>query len=284
MIKAIVIVSVLSLGSTLAAATDPAPDHIGVYFDTGATVTDLATTPGVPFSAYVIITNPTGADVRGVEFSYRFVVPAGSEGALTRLENEQPFHSVDIGNSEDVLHGDHIIGIATPLPPSAAVVITTWQLVLSDDVPVNVYLGPASVESIEDGLPEYAADDSVIVLVPSSGDVDVPVATINGGVTDVPGVVVHNAVVLEPCRPNPFNPRTTISFSLDRKGSVWLSVHDIAGKTVRVLMAGDVVDPGEHEVEWDGRDGRGRAVASGIYLCRIEALGLRASQQMILVR
>ncbi len=284
MLKVLVIMSAMVAGAALAVPADPAPDHIGVYFDTDATSTDLESTPGVPFHAYVIVTNPTGASVGGAELGYRLDVPAGSEGALTRLGHDGPFQSVDLGNSEDPRQGDYIVGLATPLPSTATVVLVTWQFVLAEDVPVSILLGPASVQSIDDGLPAYLAGDAMVPLIPSSGDVDVPVATINGGVTDVPGAAVRRAVVLEQCRPNPFNPRTTIRYALIRSGRVTLSVHDVSGKSVRVLVDGDVVSPGEHEVEWDGLDATGRAVASGTYFCRIEALGVSATRRMILVR
>jgi len=53
---------------------------------------------------------------------------------------------------------------------------------------------------------------------------------------------------------------------------------------VQVLVNGEMVGPGEHEVIWDGLDSAGRAVASGVYLYRIEALGESETKRMTLVR
>lgn len=69
--------------------------------------------------------------------------------------------------------------------------------------------------------------------------------------------------------PNPFNPMTTIEFTLRDAGSVRLCVYDISGRLVRVLKQG-LLDAGRHEVVWDGTDGDGDQVASGVYVCRLE--------------
>ena len=72
--------------------------------------------------------------------------------------------------------------------------------------------------------------------------------------------------------PNPFNPRTTVRFSLPASGRVLLDLHDAAGRLVAVL-ADAAFEAGEHGVTWDGRDRQGRAVASGSYFARLRAGG-----------
>jgi len=284
MIKVIIIFSLVFAVTAFAIPIDPIPDHIGVYFDSGATTTNFTSSPNVPFTAYVIITNPTAADIWGAELSYQFVVPSGFENSYARTSNGLPPQAVDLGNSEDPLQGDYIVGLASPLPQSSAVVFVTWELVLMDDFPVDIFLGPASAQSIEDDLPAYAADGSVVTLVVSSGNVGLPVATINSGLSNVPGQSVQSPVVLEQCQPNPFNPRTTIKYSMAKEGRVRLLVHDISGRVVRVLVDSEIVGPGGHEVVWDGSDSTGGEMASGVYLYRIEALGVSESKRMTLVR
>jgi len=83
--------------------------------------------------------------------------------------------------------------------------------------------------------------------------------------------------------PNPFNPQTTIRFSLDRRQQVELSVFDIAGKRVVRLVDG-VLEAGEHPVAWDGRDASGREVSSGTYLVRLKAAGRVHQGKLVLVR
>jgi len=64
--------------------------------------------------------------------------------------------------------------------------------------------------------------------------------------------------------PNPFNPQTEIRFSLPSTSRVSLELFDVRGRRVRRLL--DATLPGGvHPVTWDGRDGRGASVASGVY-------------------
>ena len=68
--------------------------------------------------------------------------------------------------------------------------------------------------------------------------------------------------------PNPFNPKTTVVFDLPRSAPVRLTVYDAAGREVRQLTEGRW-PAGRNQVSWDGRDGRGRGVAGGVYLMRL---------------
>lgn len=68
--------------------------------------------------------------------------------------------------------------------------------------------------------------------------------------------------------PNPFNPKTTISFTLDDSQPVELAVYDVSGRLVRLLDEG-VRGPGSHSVPWDGRDQTGAGAASGVYMVRL---------------
>jgi hypothetical protein len=68
--------------------------------------------------------------------------------------------------------------------------------------------------------------------------------------------------------PNPFNPSTTIAFTLADDGVVSLRVYNALGQQVRTLVNRHTT-AGHHTVTWNGRDDRGNAVASGVYLYRL---------------
>ncbi len=74
---------------------------------------------------------------------------------------------------------------------------------------------------------------------------------------------------LHPNEPNPFNPRTVIRYSLPQRGRVRLTMHDQRGALVATLVDSEA-PAGDASAEWDGRDGRGRPVPSGVYLARLE--------------
>ncbi|MEK7314616.1 MAG: FlgD immunoglobulin-like domain containing protein [Candidatus Eisenbacteria bacterium] len=83
--------------------------------------------------------------------------------------------------------------------------------------------------------------------------------------------------------PNPFNPHTMIRFDLPRGTRVRLTVYDVTGARIRRLL--DAPRPaGLHQIGWDGRDQRGREVATGMYFCRLEADGTSQSRKLTLLR
>jgi C1A family cysteine protease len=88
---------------------------------------------------------------------------------------------------------------------------------------------------------------------------------------------------LAPVRPNPFNPTTTISFTLPSDGPVHLAVYDVRGRLVATLAEGEH-EAGEHGLTWHGRDARGIEVGSGVYFLRLEAGGTTATRKMVLVK
>ncbi|MDY0337978.1 MAG: C25 family cysteine peptidase [Candidatus Cloacimonadaceae bacterium] len=83
--------------------------------------------------------------------------------------------------------------------------------------------------------------------------------------------------------PNPFNPTTTIRFSLAEAGAVSLNVYNTKGQLVRQLARQDMLS-GKHQIVWDGRDDRGNSVASGLYFYRMQSGKYVQSRKMILMK
>jgi hypothetical protein len=81
--------------------------------------------------------------------------------------------------------------------------------------------------------------------------------------------------------PNPFNPQTTISFTLGERGPVTLQVMDLRGRLVRTVWQGEL-SAGPHHLQWDGRDAAGQTVAAGTYVARLQAEGNTATSKMVL--
>jgi hypothetical protein len=94
---------------------------------------------------------------------------------------------------------------------------------------------------------------------------------------------VPPATALNGAYPNPFNPSTTIRFSLAEAGSVKLSIYDLAGRRVRTLLDGSQ-EAGAHELEWRGRDDAGHTLASGVYFLRFIAGDVSDSSKLILLK
>lgn len=83
--------------------------------------------------------------------------------------------------------------------------------------------------------------------------------------------------------PNPFNPTTTIAYSLREPARVRLTIYDVIGRQVRQLVDSEEA-PGEYSVVWDARNSDGQNVASGIYIYRLMVNGSPTTKKMQLQR
>ena len=83
--------------------------------------------------------------------------------------------------------------------------------------------------------------------------------------------------------PNPFNPSTVIAFDLRHAGLVKLTVFNILGQRVRVLVD-ELRGAGRYQESWDGRDQNGRTLPSGLYIYRIHAGPNVSAKKMLLTR
>jgi hypothetical protein len=110
---------------------------------------------------------------------------------------------------------------------------------------------------------------------------DYEVSILQDTVTPVKNIPVEFAL-FDPV-PNPFNPSTTLSFALPTTSRVKLDVFDIQGHLVATLLD-EKRSAGVHHVTWNARDRSGQAVASGVYLCRIQAGTFTDTKRMVLLK
>ena len=99
------------------------------------------------------------------------------------------------------------------------------------------------------------------------------------GVDDIP---TRPALVLQ-AAPNPFNPATTLSFTLAEAGPVQLDIFQVDGRRVATLVDAHLA-AGPHRIDWRGKDDHGASAASGVYVARLRAGGREATRRMVLVR
>ena len=96
-------------------------------------------------------------------------------------------------------------------------------------------------------------------------------------------LLAPEAMALFPNTPNPFNPSTRITYRIPEPGQVDLTIYNVLGQQVRVLVR-DHQSPGRYDVLWDGRDGFGRYVSSGVYFYRLAHPGGALANRMLLVK
>lgn len=106
-------------------------------------------------------------------------------------------------------------------------------------------------------------------------------------IVDPQVVKVDEPVVPETFRltnyPNPFNPRTTISYRLPVDANVRLTIYNSLGQTVRVLTEGKAA-AGSHSAVWDGLGDDGLPAPSGLYFYRLQTDDFTETQKMMLLR
>jgi hypothetical protein len=103
---------------------------------------------------------------------------------------------------------------------------------------------------------------------------------IGGFVSDVNAedIELPGSYILSQNFPNPFNPTTEISFTIPKAGNVKLTVYDIIGKEIAVLI-NDNLSAGTHKVKWNAA-----SLPSGVYLYRLETANFIAVKKMVLLK
>jgi len=125
-----------------------------------------------------------------------------------------------------------------------------------------------------DGVSDYATHLHETLLwmenlLPSPTGID-PVAFANG---------------LENAYPNPFNPTTTIRYSIASPGRVTLNIYNASGQLVRTLVDEDQTPAqGGFSKVWDGMNSQGNRVASGVYFYRLTAGDFSQTKKMVLLK
>jgi len=132
---------------------------------------------------------------------------------------------------------------------------------------------------VVDMLKTRPADGLIVAGTHGKGVYSIEVTDI----TAAEDVVGASGAILSQNVPNPFNPRTVISFDLPADGQVDLEVYDVGGRLVKTLINGSMT-AGRHDAHWDGTDEQGRAVSTGMYLYRLRSGSSDEVRRMTLMR
>ncbi|MGA9115266.1 MAG: T9SS type A sorting domain-containing protein [Bacteroidota bacterium] len=138
---------------------------------------------------------------------------------------------------------------------------------------------------LDGGIGAVPADGAYAIWVGESRSFTLTMSNEHGIRTLEAGVTVRvpRDYILDANYPNPFNPSTTIRFSIHVPTRTLLEVFDLLGRRIRTLYD-ETALPGTISVEWDGTNEAGHPQASGVYLYRVEADGYRESRKMLLLR
>lgn len=95
--------------------------------------------------------------------------------------------------------------------------------------------------------------------------------------------VIPNKISLSSNYPNPFNPKTTISFSSYGNQKLTLTIYNLKGQRIRELF-NKTIDDGEHTYIWDSKDDSGLPVSSGVYFYKLESKDSSCIKKMLLMK
>ena len=84
--------------------------------------------------------------------------------------------------------------------------------------------------------------------------------------------------------PNPFNPSTTIQFSIEIERRVTLTIYNVRGEEVIELVHDELKTPGYHTVVWDGKNRAGRQVSTGLYFYKLQSGKLSSIKKLAFVK
>ena len=263
-------------GEIILTATAPS---ITVLAPTAGDIVEIGTTVDVLFAA---VNGPQTVDIElqredgGAWESLATGVPAaaaawawtvdGPPGATTRLRITDADDPALVGTSGVFGIGRNLDWLQIPVATGQVAYGATTDVAFTVDA-----------TGLGDGLYEAR----LVVTHNGGASVAIPVSLTVFSATAVGDLPA--ATTLLGNHPNPFNPQTTISFTLPGDEDVSLRVYSARGALVRSLLQGHQ-PAGVHHVVWDGRDNRGGMVASGVYFYRLQAAAGNFTGKMVLAK
>ncbi|MFO7608929.1 MAG: FlgD immunoglobulin-like domain containing protein [Candidatus Krumholzibacteriia bacterium] len=285
------------------------PPRLAVYFDADLTVTNLpAAAPQTVGDMYIALQGVEPARAAQLHaFAFSLVVPAG----VVILDGGTfPGTGVDLSGAAS----DWFVVLADPFdvgPDGEAVLVHCQYFVQADPGPdARLVLRGSAGSPVSTLWPTFEDAGSGLNRVLDvrsawfgltfadcdDNGVDDADDLAAGRLTDLNGDQIPDQcqglssapvpaaeLTLAPPAPNPFNPMTTIGFTLPSPTRVLMTVHDAAGRRVSVLVDGEL-PAGTHEGVWRGRTTAGTAAASGVYFVRLKAGAEVLTRKIALLR
>jgi len=226
--------------------------HISFALDSGAGSVTISGMPAVytPGAAYIIQISVADPQASRWGFEFTILTSLGNNAGLIGPRDNLSQTSFDWGTGRK--YAKHTTAgnrIGTPGGVSWSV---DWVAPAVGTGDVTLYVCGNAANSSFDPIGDYIYSNTFTSVEQNLSPV--PDARATAG--------------LHPAYPNPFNPRTALSFTLASAGDVDLAVYDVQGHLVATVFRGGL-EAGTHSYMWNGRNEQGLAQPSGLYLARL---------------
>jgi len=255
----------------------------GEYVGTSATTSPVPNLYAVPESENFILQ----ARVR--------VAGTGTAGLIFRAVDATHYDYLSISQSSDIVELRKMNGaISVKLAGTAELRgdADTWHLyrVVATGPRVrvsidNVLLYDYTDAGVATGGRVYAAGVPGVYVQNATVRLDdLVLASCANTVSDAGGAIPPTpAAINVVVSPNPFNPTTHIELQLAHAGRVRATVFDAAGRAIRTLADQDFAAGSSH-LQWNGTNGEGRSMSSGVYFLRVQTAGEARIQRLVLLK
>ena len=240
---------------------------------------------------------PDGTSLEFGVNTFALIVPGTASLDVSKIDPD----NVYIGNTRDAIRatstkyaditGDGIRDMAamyeslTPEQLAAAIRIIEGTGDGSQIEKKAISDGPIGLHFEADGV-DYLVPDIYALGEPR----ELPIFTIDDGPITHPGgdpeferATTAKVTGLTSIHPNPFNPQTTVDFSLANSGRVRIAVYDVRGSLVHRLVD-ETMPAGSHQARWNGTDEKGLPASSGVYFVRMIAGSYQEVRKIVMLK
>ncbi|MDP8201734.1 MAG: carboxypeptidase regulatory-like domain-containing protein [Candidatus Tenebribacter burtonii] len=260
------------------------------------TVTDLDEGFAIEGAVITLGTFSTTTDVNG---DYNMIMDIGTFTLTSEIDGYEVYTQDNVVIEEDEITTVDFQMQNLYLPPqNLTYIFNAPNVVLNWDVPVGsiglsgykVYRNGAMLSEINNVSATLYVDQNVptgnytYYLTAMYGTHEsVPSNEVEVEVVDAGNILPANGTTLNGNVPNPFNPTTTISFSLETAGYVNIDIYNVKGEKVRTLVD-ENLEATSHSVVWDGKDDLGRTTSSGVYFYKMKTGSFTSTKKMVLMK
>jgi len=194
-----------------------------------------------------------------------------------------------VGALSNILNKDTVTGMIAGVvrrenttPIVGATITVSGLTATTNGAGAYTLVVPVGTHSVTASATGFVSQTVENVTVSQNLTTTVNFILVQGTDNDDPQIPV-TATALNGNFPNPFNPETTISYSVKEAGPVKIEIYNLKGQLIRSLVR-EVQASGHYKVVFDGRDTRGNSIASGVYMIRMSTPNYQSSKKMILMQ